>query len=142
MASYKKTYPREHQAYRDMKKRCLNKNHPKFSRYGGRGIKICSRWLGDGGFDKFFLDLGTKPRDDFSLERVDNNKGYSPDNCIWASRRAQATNKSNSRLLTIKGITKTLVEWSEVSGIKYTTIHMRIVRGKWGAEKAVFTPVK
>lgn len=81
--------------YKNMKQRCYNKNNKRYESYGGRGIKICDRWLGIYGFSNFIEDMGERP-EGHSLDRIDNNKGYSPDNCRWATKHQQAANKCNS----------------------------------------------
>lgn len=77
--------------------RCRREKHPKYHRYGGRGIKVCDRWSGWHGFDNFIQDMGDRPigKVRYTLERVDNDKGYSPDNCKWATYKEQNVNRSN-----------------------------------------------
>lgn len=122
---------REYETWRAMLKRCLEPTHPAFQHYGARGIGVCKRWLS---FDKFIQDMGSKPRG-MTLERKNNARGYSPSNCVWASVGAQNRNRRGNTLLTFRGRTLTLVEWSEIVGIKDCTLSERLRRG-WTIERA------
>jgi hypothetical protein len=79
----------EWNAWVNMRQRCLNPNHTNYKHYGGRGIKVCERWLD---FDNFLADMGRKPDPELTLERIDNSKGYEPANCKWATMKEQSNN--------------------------------------------------
>ena len=120
-----------------MRQRCTNPNAISYKYYGGRGIKICARWLK---FEAFLEDMGERPKK-LSLERRDNNGNYEPDNCYWATSKEQQRNTRRNRLIDHNGTTKTLAEWSEVSQINYHTLRMRLVNG-WTMEKSLTEPVR
>jgi hypothetical protein len=128
----------EYRSYRHIRNRCLNPKVPAYPSYGGRGITICDRWLES--FENFFADMGEKPSPKHSIERIDNDKGYSPDNCKWADDIEQANNKRNNRLIKYNGEIKTLAQWAEILGIKRQTITSRL-RSGWSDEKIIATPV-
>lgn len=120
---------REYSSWRAMHTRCLNPNHEAFKRYNDAGITICPQWRGKGGFKVFYADMGPRPNG-CTLDRIDNNKGYFPGNCRWASPKVQGNNRGDNRLYTFNGETKTLSEWANSLGIKYTTLHERLRLGK------------
>lgn len=117
--------------------RCNNPNSPIFKHYGGRGIKVCARWLK---FEEFLSDMGEAPPH-LTLERLDNEKGYEPSNCTWVSRKEQVRNRRNTLRLTLEGETKTIGEWADLGGVSAKTIKARLQRG-WAPEMAVFQPLK
>ncbi len=114
--------------------RCYNKNNPSFEHYGPKGRDVCPRWRGKQGFINFLNDMGPKPSPQHSLDRIDNNKGYSPENCRWADIFQQNNNKINNIYLEKNGLKLNLKEWSEKTGIKKVTIQSRIKKG-WDVDK-------
>ena len=119
---------RAHRVWGGMKSRCLNKKCKRFNDYGGRGIKICDRWLGENGFLNFYADMGDPPPG-CSIERVDNDLGYEPGNCKWATRVEQARNKRNVPKHTAFGLTMSAAEWADFMKMPKATIRMRLWRG-------------
>ncbi len=123
-------------AWRQMRQRCENQNDPAFPNYGGRGIKVCARWQS---FDDFYDDMGPRPAG-HTIDRIDNNGPYSPENCRWASWKEQQTNKRSNRALTAFGQTKTLQEWADQYQLPISTLRNRIDRGGWPVETALTAP--
>ena len=120
-----------------MRARCYNPRNKKFPIYGGRGITVCNRWLNS--FEDFYEDMGDPPTDKHSIEREDNNKGYSPENCVWATYKQQNNNRSNTVFITYKGVVDTLSGWADRLGMSRDTIKLRLRRG-WSIEKTLTTP--
>jgi hypothetical protein len=118
-----------------MKARCFNPSTDSYPNYGGRGITVCDRWLS---FENFLADMGEKPPGK-SLERMDNDKGYEPGNCCWATELEQQRNKRSVRRITARGKTQTIPEWAAESGIAQSSIYSRIYWG-WPLEDAVTIP--
>ena len=126
--------------YRSMLSRCNDPNNRYYKRYGGRGIKVCKEWEKDFvSFKNWALKNGYV--EGLSIERIDNNKGYSPDNCKFITLAEQQKNKSNNVKIHYKGETKILAEWARIFNINSQTIATRIKRG-WSVEKALLTPVR
>jgi hypothetical protein len=113
--------------WRNMMTRCTNKNSKDYKNYGKRGIIICDRWKI---FENFSKDMGEKISG-MTLDRIDNNKGYSKENCRWATRLEQNNNKRNSRYIEYNGSTKTLAQWIKSLGLKRSTIEQRYYTYKW-----------
>lgn len=131
---------RLYRIWRNIKSRCLNPNLPDYNSWGGRGITICDEWLEFEPFHAWAVANGY--RDDLSIDRKDNEKGYSPVNCRWATDIQQDRNKRNNRILTYGGESNTLSEWGAIVGIKPVVIGMRLYRLGWSIEKALTTKVK
>lgn len=129
----------EYASYKNMLRRCTDPENPMFPRYGGRGIAVCDRWQGESGVLNFFEDMGSKPTKAHTLERKDNDASYSPDNCLWATKKEQANNRSTTRLITIDGKTKSQSQWDSEKGPSVNIVGDRIRRG-WSAEDAVSKP--
>lgn len=128
----------EYSAWTNMRNRCNNPNDDRFADYGGRGITVCERW---NDFDKFLADMGQKPSDDHQLDRKDNDRGYSPDNCRWATRKQQQRNMRSNRLVSYSGETRSVTEWAERLEINAITLWARLNRG-WTIDEAMNTAVK
>lgn len=113
--------------YQAMKQRCTNPKHKDYLNYGGRGIKVCERWMNS--FENFLADMGEVPRGQ-TIERIDVNGNYEPGNCRWATKTEQARNMRSNKKVTIDGRTfNSLVEACEAYGISYSVVRSRIHRG-------------
>jgi hypothetical protein len=108
-----------------MKQRCYNLDCEQYKNYGGRGIKVCDRWLHS--FDAFISDMGWKPTG-MTLERERVNEDYSKNNCIWDSPKSQARNRRNTVMVEYKGTSRPLAEWAELLNVNYHTVQTRIHR--------------
>src|SRR3990167_6391721 len=120
-----------------IKGRCLNPNNSDFKRYGYRGITVCKRWMK---FENFLADMG-KPPNGLTLDRIDNNKGYSPKNCRWATPLQQANNSRRNRLIKFNCETRSLSHWARHFNLCRTTLRYRINRG-WDIDKALKMPIR
>jgi hypothetical protein len=123
----------EFRAWISLRHRCESPKSPSFKDYGARGITVCERWSS---FENFLADMGPRPSPDHSIDRRDNDKGYGPDNCRWATWAEQASNKRNNRVLTINGETRTLAQWARLAGLASSTLDNRLKDG-WTLEEAV-----
>lgn len=130
------SYTKAYDVWVSMKSRCLNKKDKSYKNYGGRGIKICDRWLS---FQNFYEDMGEPPKGK-TLDRIDNDGDYFPPNCRWATRAQQNRNHRRNVVITWKGKTQTLADWSKETGIKYFTLRGRLKKG-WVLPD-LFKPVK
>lgn len=134
--SHGMTNTRTFKSWDSMKQRCLNHNAPDFSRYGGRGIKICESWLNS--FAEFLSDMGERP-DATTLDRIDVNGNYEPNNCQWATRSKQQRNKTTSFLIEWNGIIKCAADWAEEVGIS-SKIICGCINAGWTPQDALTKP--
>lgn len=119
--------------------RCLNANARAYKDYGGRGIKVCERWATS--FINFYTDMGPRP-DGQSLDRIDNDGNYGPDNCRWATRTEQNRNTRRNIMIEHDGKRLCLTEWAGIVNIKIGTLYQRIVLNKWPIKDALTVPVR
>lgn len=129
----------EYTSWVHMRARCNEPKNAAYHNYGGRGIKVCERWLGSEGFANFVADLGRRPTDAHTVERIDNSLGYSPDNCRWATRSEQARNTRRNVLVALDGETLVLSDWCARRGLNLQTVSARLRNG-WTMERALNTP--
>lgn len=119
--------------------RCYNPNNAAYKNYGARGITMCDEWVDDFyAFRDWAIENGYD--ESLSLDRIDNNKEYSPENCRWTDDKTQSNNRRSNHYITINGVTKTMMQWSEENNISYGTVQSRLRKG-WSDVDAVSTPV-
>lgn len=119
-----------------MKERCTNPNDKSFYRYGGRGITVCDRWQS---FDNFYKDMGEPPTLKHSIDRINVNGDYKPNNCRWATTKEQANNTRSNTYFTIDNRTQSLKMWCDEKGVNYKRVWSRIRQLGWTLEKALTT---
>ena len=117
--------------------RCTSKSHGKYARYGAVGISVCDRWLH---FENFLSDMGERP-DGCTIDRIDGNSGYSPENCRWADIKTQQRNLKSNVFVEFQGQRRCVSEWAEIYGLNKTLLCWR-VRNGWPVEEALLTPPK
>ena len=120
-------------AWVNLRQRCLNPNHSSYSDYGGRGIKVCDRWLES--FENFLADMGEKPVG-MSIERNDVDGNYEPTNCRWATSKEQGNNKRSNRFVSHEGRTQTVAQWAAEIGISRQALRHRLDSG-WSEKEAL-----
>lgn len=126
-----------HKVWGSMRERCNNPKAKSYPHYGGRGIKVCPRW---NDFELFLSDMGPRPLGK-SIERRNNDGDYEPDNCYWADDSQQQQNTRRTRMLTARGVTKPMIEWTRSLGASDTLIIQRLKYG-WTEEEACLTPTR
>lgn len=131
------THTKLHSVWHNMKDRCYREKHPSYQRYGGRGIYVCDKWKDDFiSFYEWAIENGYE--EGLSLDRIDNDGPYSPKNCRWVTMEQQANNRCANHMVTYRGETKTLTEWSKVFNCSYAMILRRLESG-WSVDRALET---
>lgn len=124
-----------------IKERCGNPNNRDYEHYGKRGIYVCEKWMNSfTAFVSWAIDNGYN--DSLTIDRINVNDGYYPKNCRWVNMKTQENNKTDNRMLSLNGETKTLSQWSDITGISSSTISARLNKLGWSVEKALTTPVR
>jgi hypothetical protein len=120
-----------------MKQRCLDPSHQAYHNYGGRGITVCKRWLES--FENFWEDMGSTWKKGLDIDRIDNSKGYTPENCHWTTRKQNNRNRRNNHIIDTPLGKMTIAEFSERTGIGVTTICYRLEHG-WKGQSLLTPP--
>lgn len=132
-------YTKVYFAWQDMKKRCSLKTHKCYPNYGGRGITVCDSWKHS--FESFYSDMGDLPFEGAEIDRIDNNKGYSPENCRWVTVAENLRNRSDNVVYTYNGKTMCETDWAAEVGIPRSTLYARRKRG-WSVEDMLTKPLR
>ena len=130
----------EYVSYHSMLQRCLNSRSGEFDDYGGRGIAVCDRWRGKHGFAHFLTDMGTRPSVKHTLDRKDNDLGYTSDNCRWATTKQQSRNKRNTVYVEIDGVRRPVADVADEHHVNRAVFKTRLRMG-WDVQRAIDTPV-
>lgn len=128
----------EYVAWTAMKQRCGTSTRLDFKHYGGRGIRVCDRWLNN--FGAFLADMGLRPSSHHSIDRIDNDGNYEPGNCRWATRSEQTRNTRSNIFLRCRDEWRTIAEWAEIGGVSHNLVRVRVLRRDWDVERAISTP--
>lgn len=135
------SHSRLYRIWKNMKQRCYNSKASRFEHYGGRGIKVCNEWHDD--FMNFYnWAMENGYNDDLSIDRIDANGNYEPNNCRWISNKEQQNNKIKNRLIEYNGITRTVAEWANILGIGWTTLRARLESPNYTLEECFEKPFK
>jgi hypothetical protein len=129
----------EWKIWQRMKTRCFNPTALDYSRYGGRGITVCDRWMES--FENFLADMGLRPSSEHSIDRINNEGNYEPLNCRWATVIEQSNNKRSNRILVLNGEHLNMTQWSQRLDIKVSTIKTRLGLG-WSDERTLTEPIR
>ena len=128
---------KEYRTWITMRQRCENPNAEGYEKYGAKGIKVCERWAS---YENFKSDMGECPTPRHTIDRIDGDKGYEPENCRWATYAEQNRNLSNNVVVDINGVKNIMADWCVIYKIRRTTVETRIKNG-WDVIKAIKTPV-
>lgn len=128
----------EYGVWSTMRQRCTNPRSKKFAEYGARGITVCNRWIES--FENFLADMGERPSPKHTIERIDNARGYQPDNCTWAIQRTQQQNRRDNNVVTYQGESLCISEWTRRLDLPVGLVSQRLHRLGWTVEKALNTP--
>lgn len=129
----------EYGSWNAMKSRCSNPKVHNHKNYKERGVTVCEEW---NDFSVFLADMGLKPSKEYTIERIDNNKGYYKENCKWATKKEQQRNTRITTFIDYKGFRKSTAEWAELIGFPLSTLYGRIFLSKWDVERAFTEPSK
>jgi hypothetical protein len=127
----------EYLTWSRMRERCTSVRHKSYPRYGGRGIKVCEQW---NSFANFLADMGLRPSAKHSLDRIDNDGNYSPENCRWATVKEQSRNRRNNHHITFNSKTATLQEWADSLNMSCHALSRRLTKG-WPISRALTEPL-
>ena len=142
MGTHGMSYSRIYGIWKGVKRRCKSPKFRGYENYGGRGIKVCKEWLGEEGFNNFHKwAIENGYQENLTIDRIDVNGDYEPDNCRWITNAEQQYNKRTTYYLTYKDEKKNLKEWAQITGIGASTIRSRVYDYGWSVEKALETPV-
>lgn len=130
-----KSHTKVHRTWQQMWNRCTNANSNSYRNYGERGIKVCDRWRE---FTNFYEDMGDPPSEDHSIERIDNEGDYTPDNCCWATDKEQCSNRRNNIRVEYDGRTQTLKQWAEELNLNYLAMYRKYIKQKKSIEEAIY----
>ena len=129
---------RQYSIWTGLKNRCNNPSNGSYKNYGGRGIKVCDRWLNS--FENFWEDMESGYKDHLTIERINNNGNYEPSNCKWIPKEEQSNNRRDNDWITFNGETKTLSRWARSLGWDQSFLRGRIYRNGWSIKRALTTP--
>lgn len=137
--THRKRQSREYAIWCAMKRRCTNSTVKEYSHYGGRGISVCDRWLNS--FENFYADMGDRPSEKHSIDRIDTNGNYEPSNCRWASMKEQQRNRRDNVMLIHQGKCMCVSAWAEELSLPIDALYARLKKG-WSIPKALETKIR